>query len=106
MFVSTPSDDSQGQSTGDEAVHFLFILGGIIAAFIVAVVVIIVALTVGVYLKMKRVNRESIGKLTTNHRTACRDKRNIIYRAGSEMQLNEAYVSTKMRDATRGIANT
>ena len=72
-------------------------------AFIVAAVVIIVAFTVGVYLKIKRVNSESIGTLTANHRTACQDKRNIVYRAGSEMQLNEAYVITKMRDMTQGI---
>lgn len=85
--------------------HFLFILGGIIAAFIVVVVVIIVAFTVGVYLKIKRVNSESMGTLTAaNHRTACQGKRNnIIYRAGSEMQLNEAYVITKIRDMTQGI---
>ena len=67
-------------------------------AFIVVVVVIIVAFTVGVYLKIKRVNSESIGTVTADHRTACQGKRNIIYRRGSEMQLNEAYIITKMRD--------
>lgn len=72
-------------------------------AFIIAVVVIIVALTVGVYLKIKRVNGESMGTLTANHRTACRGKRSILYRAESDMQLNEAYVATKTRDATQGI---
>ena len=72
-------------------------------AFIVAAVVIIVAFTVGVYLKIKRVNSESMGTLPANHRMAYRGKRNIIYRAGSEMQLNEAYVITKMRDMTQGI---
>jgi hypothetical protein len=95
MSDSTLSDNGQGQSTGDETLQSLFIIFGGAIAFLIAVIIIIVAISLGVCLKIKssRANKESVGTLTANHRMAFPAQK-PVYRVESEMELNEAYVTS------------
>ena len=88
------SDNDQGQSTKYGIPFALSIVGGMLA-FVMAIFIITVAVSVSICLKVKRANREPIGAPTANQRMVFPGKKST-YRVTSEigMELNEAYVSS------------
>ena len=102
---SDMSDNSQGQSIGDGAYFALFIIGGA-SGFVIAIIITIMAVLVGVCLKVKRANRESVGILTANikvHRMPYPGKSAHIVdsESDSEMEMNKAYVTSGTSKASK-----
>ena len=106
------SDNSQGQSTGDGTYFALFIIGGA-SAFVIAIIITIMAVLVGVSLKINRANREPVRTLTANkkvHKTPFPGKsaysNRVECESESEMQLNEAYVASSISKASEESVET
>lgn len=106
------SDNSQGQSTGDVTFFPLFIIGGA-SALVIAIIITIMAILVGVCLKINRANRESVGTLTANikvHKMPFPGKsaysNRVENESESEMQLNKAYVMSGISKASEESVET
>ena len=110
--MSTSSDmldNCQGQSTGDGMFITLFVVGGAVA-FIMTISITIVAISVGICLKIKRVKRESIGTLKANnikaHRIPFPDKSAYVVESNSdsEMELNKAYIASTITKSGKELS--